>query len=438
MAKARKMSKSELAMNIVAGVLMIVGLVAIGVCVFWAFLKFNPMAGPETHVTTYVNSIIDENGNERQFLEVEYWENKDGRGEEVLEISFNAYSGQDCKAVRQLGVQYNRKDGEFLKNMFNYTKDGGASWKSLGQEVVQAGETNLYLKIEDMPIAVIMDGTYETTHRSVSAGKIGATIGTLGLNLFFSSLINGTHNVYTEDYFYETWVETRSYTMEDFYSELASAVLYNNIGYGTNMLSLVDLANYFTLKKAVGPIDEWTSLENYQEYQNEYFSVKVTKHREGMLRASESGFKMFNGDSEFTLIKTDNMLNDYTGISNNSILTYQDFDYRYCKEYGGYVAYLKEEIKNAMKAGRAGNVEIRLDLSNVFFDDAAYPVIGIMYDFANVTSVDLTFSQATVPQFYEFYDKSIGRAYIPSDSQYTVRNLVNDDFVITHFSEVEV
>lgn len=434
MAANRKRKNTELAASILACALIIIALVALMTSVFWVYLKLNPHKGPETHLTTYVNSIIDEEGKERQFLEVHYWENKDGRGKKLIEISFNAYSGQDCTAVRQLGVQY-VIDNDI--QMYNYTKDGAASWKALGQEIVEAGETNLYLKIDDMPIAVVMDGTYTVTHRDVSTWKVIETIGTFGMNKIIRSLL-GERNAWSRDSYYETWTETKMYTMSDFYNELCNAVLFNNVGYGTNMLSLVDLANYFTLKKAVGPIDQWTSLENYQEYQNEYFSIKVTKHREGFLRAKESDFGMYLGDNEFTLIKTDTMLNDYTGIDKNVILTYQDFDYRMCKEYGGYVAYLKEDIKNTLRAGYIDTVAIRLDLSNVYFRDADYPVIGIMYDCVNISSVDLTFNQQTYPHFYEFYNKEVGRKYIPTDAQYTVHNRANEDYVITHFSEVEV
>ncbi|MCM1306486.1 MAG: hypothetical protein NC037_01045 [Bacteroides sp.] len=431
----KKQKSSDIAVSIVACLLMIIGLLAIMTCVFWVYIKLNPDKGPETHLTTYVNSIIDENGNERQFLEVHYWENKDGRGKKVLEISFNAYSGQDCIAVRQLGVQYVYEEETA---MYNYTKDGAASWKSLGQEIVEPGKTNLYLKIDDMPIAVVMDGTYTVSHRNVSSKSVAETVLTLGLNKVFRSVVLGEHNVWDRDTYYETWEETRNYTMADFYNELASAVLSNNVGYGTNILSLVDLANYFTLKKAVGSIDEWTSLENYQEYQNEYFAVKVTKHRDGMLRANESDFGMFKDDADFTLIETDNMLTDYTGLEQNVILTYQDFDYRYCKEYGGYVAYVKDDVKNTLRAGRIDTVAILLDLSNTFFLAADYPIVGIMYDCINVSSIDLTFNQDTYPLFYEFYDATVGRKYIPTDAQYSVHNRKNEDCVVTHFSEVQI
>ncbi len=435
MAAIRKKKNSELAVSILSCILILFALVALMTCVFWVYLKLNPQKGPETHLTTYVNSIIDENGKERQFLEVHYWENKDGRGKKLIEISFNAYSGQDCTAVRQLGVQYVMENDK--TEMFNYTKDGGASWKALGQEIVEAGETNLYLKIDDMPIAVIMDGTYVVAHREVSTKMVLETFFTLGMNKIVRSAL-GEPNAWGRESYYTTLYETKHYTMSDFYKEISNAVLFNNVGYGTNMLSLVDLANFFTLKKAVGPIDQWTSLENYQEYQNEYFSIKVTKHREGFLRATESDFGMYLGDNEFTLIKTDTLLNDYTGIDKNVILTYQDFEYRLCKEYGGYVAYLKEDIRNTLRAGYIDTVAIRLDLSNAYFRDAEYPVVGIMYDFTNISSVDLTFNQQTFPHFYEFYDSDVGRKYIPTDAQYTVHNRANDDYVITHFNEVEI
>lgn len=422
----RRRNGGAIAVSIISGILCVVAIIALLPSVFWVYLKTHPEKTPETHVTTYVSTIVDEKGEERQFIEVEYWENLGGNGKRILEISFNAYSGQDMLAIKRMGVQYNLTDG----SAWNYTQDGGASWKSLATEQIDVG-TPMYIKIGDQPISVTMDGTYTEYNYNFNFVK--------SVKNFFRWSFNNDHyklDIHDKSFGHTVTETVHPYKMEDFYRDIYNAVIYNNVGYGGNILSLVDLSKYFTLKKRVDGV--WQNIENYQEHQNEYFSIKVVRHREGLMRAKDSAFGMCSGDAEFTLIKTDNLLNEYAGIDENVILTYEDFDYRYCKDYGGYVAYIKDAIRNTLSINHIDTVAINLDLSNSYFKGSGQPIIGIMYDFANISSVTLTFEQTTFPRFFEFYDKSVGRQYIPVDALYTVHNRANDKYVISHFSEVEV
>lgn len=436
MAGKRKRQSSEIAVNIIACILIVIALAALLPSVFWVYLKTHPDKLPETHVTSYVSTIVDENGEERQFIEVEYWENLDGSGKKVIEISFNAYSGQDATHVRRMGVQYSiDSDATNIFDIikaFNYTQDGGASWKALGTEVIDVG-TPMYLKIGDELISVAMDGTYIEYGYNFNFAK-GFT------NFFKWAFANEKYKLDINDksFGYTVTETVKQYTMSDFYTDVFNAVIHNNVGYGSNILSLVDLSKYFTIKKRVGNLNQWESIEKYQEHQNEYFSIKVTRHRDGFYRAKESVFGMYRGDAEFSLVETDTILNDFTSIDDIVTLTYQDFDYKLCEAYGGYIAYINEDTRAALSLGRVEAIAINLDFSSQFFLGADKPVIGIMYDCVNVSNVVLTFNQNTFPIFFEFYDKNVGRQYIPTDAAYKVYNKMNENCGISSFAEVEI
>lgn len=426
--------RSTRAVNILYGLIVIIAIIMILPNVVWVYFKFYPEKGPESHVASYVGTMVDEEGKERNFIELEYWENKNNDGERVLEISFNAYSDPKCTSNVMLrkGAQFTfdiSKPNIYSAQRSYYDRAGLASWRSIDKV---DNKMPMYVTIDKKVYSVTMDGTYIHTWKSVSAKAVAETVIFCGWNKIVRSLLGET-NVWAKDSYYQTNQETRTYTMDDFYNELFNAVIYNNIGYGSNILSLVDLARFFTIKENNG---QFTDIEENQEYAKEYFSIKVTKHREGFIRASESAFEMYHGDSEFTLIETDNLLNDFTSIDDIVTLNYQDFDYKLCQEYGGFIAYIKDDIRTTLLAGKVNEIAINLDLSNAFFDSADMPVIGIMYDFIPVSNIVITFNQTTFPMFYEFYSMSIGRKYLPTDDNYKVYNKANEGCGISSFDEV--
>ncbi len=399
--------------------------------VIWLYIKKHPELAPNTHLSTYVTKIVDEKGEDRQFLELEYWENAEGNGKRVLEIGFNYYSGMDAKAVIMNGVQYSFKDEYDEINdatVYHYTKDGAASWKPVQQFDIA---DKMYVTIADKLFALQLSGEKIEYHERFNFLKSVK-------NFFRWGFANEKYKINIKDksWAFTTTTTSRPYTMDDFYEALFNSVTINNVEYGSNILSLVDLSNYFTIFEERD--GEFVNLTDNQDYRAEYFAIKVTKHRGGLLRADDSNFDIFANDADFTLVETDDIFNDYTQIEQDIVLTYDDFDFKLCANYGGYVAVLSDVAHNNLKAANPIAVSINLDLSDAYFYGADKPVIGILYDFANIAQIILTFEQYDYPVFYEFYSSTVGRKYLPNANAYRVYNRGGDGYGITNFLEVQL
>lgn len=366
---------------ILTAILVIAGTLGLLLSSAWIYFQINKSAGPESHVTSYVSTIKDENGEERYFMELEYWENADGKGAEVFEFCFNAYTGVDCTTVIQKVAQFWRIPGEGSSNAglsilaemlrkFNdedwnanyYDRDGGASFKSV--DAVDCS-TKQYVTINDALFSIQMNGTYTTTYKSVNLIK--------SVGSFFKNLFTDWSAFEKDESWYDVHYESHNYNMIDFYTECLNALVYNNIGYGTNILSLVDLSKYFTLQD--GSSGQFVDIENNQEYAKQYFAVKVTKHREGMRRAGESNALMLNNDAKWTLVETDDIYNDYTTVTRLRDITLDDVEFFFSARLNGYVARIKDDVVFE-------NCSISLDVSALDF-----PVVGFLFDRANANYI---------------------------------------------------
>lgn len=415
--------------NLLLGILIFLAVLASIPNTIRILQKRHPeLFNPETHISTYVGNIIDENGNDRCFLEVEYWENANHKGQRVLEIRFNSYTDPTSSHVIKRGVQFNLDGTQniYTCDKINYEKDGNASWKAVNEIDTN---TNMYVKIDDEAFSLCMDGTYVEYSYNFNFAK-GF------VNFFKWGFANEKYRLdINNKEFAHTRTETvRNYTMDDFYKYLFN-VVDTNAGYGENILSLVDLANFFSIKRQ-DKSGAFIDVELGQESQAEYFSIHTTKHREGLIRAKDSDFGMYFGDGEFTLVETDTWFDDFTNIVDNIILTERDFNYKYCSEYDGCVAVLKDSIKSMFTQNM--EVEINFDISNINFVNQNYNIIGILYDFAKISKITLTFNTNTYPLFYEFYDESVGRQYLPTNSTYSVFNKANEYIGIVNFPEVAI
>lgn len=384
---------------IITAILVITATIGLLLSSVWVYFQINKSAGPESHVTSYVSTIKDEKDKERYFMELEYWENADGNGAEVFEFCFNAYSGVDCTTVIQKVAQFWRIPGEeiattasdistyaftnttagladlatilanrtsdTLENNWNanyYDRDGGASFKSV--DAVDCS-TKQYVTINDKLFSIQMNGTYTTTYKSVNFIK--------SVGSFFKNLFTDWSAFTKDESWYDVHYESHNYDMLDFYTACLDALVYNNVGYGTNVLSLVDLSKYFTLQD--GSSGQFVDIENNQEYAKQYFAVKVTKHREGMRRAGESNALMLNNDADWTLVETDDVYNDYANYDAVINLNEQDFNYRFCPQLGGYVAVLKDKYNDAGYDNTIFDIEIN---TNNFGSN--FTLVGLMSD----------------------------------------------------------
>ncbi len=385
MAKAKKKSGLDSLVILITCVLMLAGTVGLIFGSVWLYIVSNPENIPESHATTYVSTITDQDGEERYFIEIEYWDNSDGNGKEVVEITFNAYTGIEHNHVTQKVVQFSRKDAsadevdsmlgmtdlyEFLMttnqkmetwDAYYYDKDDASTWRSI--ERID-NTTPMYVTIGDTLYSVTMDGKYTIYNEQFN---------------FFKSVANafkglaGSVNYQDRNTWYNYLPEEKTYTMNEFYAALVNNLVVNDAGYGTNVLSLVDLSKYFSIKNA--ETGQFIDVELNQEYAKQYFSVLVTRHHEGMTRSSESNVGIYKDDASWSLHGADDVTKDYYDYTIPIYLDENDFEYRYCEDLGGYIAVLKEKYNSSAYKRAVFSASIDVE---VFGED--FLLVGILHD----------------------------------------------------------
>ncbi len=363
------------AITVCTVILVILAVIGVFIIAAWAIVTLGDL-DPVTTAQAYVNTVTTKDGEERYFMELEYWENADGTGKEVFEFTFNAYSDIKMQAVLGKGIQFVYNDGarqglEELANLFYgtdeilsdlagwdtfaYDKDEtGNAWAST-DEVVYGDP--MFLDIGGTVYAVAMDGTYTTTVKSFNFIK--------SVTNFFPVLFTNSAGWTNDDNWYDTQVHVHNYTMKDFYNEVLYAAAHTNTGYGSSVLNLVDLGKYMSVYSfnEDGQLEEVTS----RDVNDVYFAIKVTRHYEGFRRASESSFGQLLGDQFFTTVDSDNYYNDYSSTAVLPTLTGADFDYYEVPEMGGYVAVIKPDVLADMKAGGVREVVVDINVNDGYF-----------------------------------------------------------------------
>lgn len=391
-------------------VLFLLAVVGVFSCSVWGYLKANPVAGPDTSVVTYANTITDELGEEHYLMELDYWDNSKGNGIEVAEFSFNAYSGTDCTTVLKKGVQFNNlsnKQGldslvdylsfshlqETAWNRTYYDKDGGASWQSV--DGIKTG-VPMYITMDNTNgepelFEFILNGTFTTYTKQFNFGKSF-------VNAFRG--LAGNVNYSDQNTWYDYLPETHEYTMNDFLETMFTCLTKNNIKYGTNVLSLVDLAKFFEIKKFNTQTEQWDTFTDGHDTQKSYFSVKVNLHEDGLQRASDSVYGMYATQSDFTLIDTDNYYEDYTSVKVTQILGAKDFDYYFSEAYNGYVAIPKVSSLQIIEDDE--DVTITVNVNDTFFGSNRN-IVGFEFkeeDYLKIKSISVNLNCEEEANFY--------------------------------------
>ena len=362
------------AITVCTVILVILAVIGVFIIAAWAIITLGDL-DPVTTAQAYVNTVTTKDGEERYFMEIEYWENADGNGKEVFEFTFNAYADINMQTVTGKGIQFvSGETRQGLKDLvgkcasaddvlgvvrgwdtYAYDVDDyGGSWASTDE--VEFGD-KMYLDIGGTVYAVAMDGTYTTEEKSFNLGK---------------SILNGVRCIFTDwngfnhdENWWDTHVYEYEYTMKDFYNEVLYAAAHNNKGYGSSVLNLVDLGKYMSVFEfnENGQLEEVTS----RDVNDVYFAIKVTRHYEGFRRASESSFGQLLGDQFFTTVDSDNYYNDYSDTAVLPTLTGKDFDYYDVPSMGGYVAFVKQEVLDELAAGGVREVVVDINVNDGYF-----------------------------------------------------------------------
>lgn len=361
------------AITICTILLVILAVIGVFIIAIWAIVTLADL-DPVTSAQAYVNTVTTKDGEEKYFMEIEYWENADGNGKEVFEFTFNAYADINMQTVTGKGIQFVSGEtrqgledlvGKFASaddvlgiidgwDTYAYTVDDyGSSWAST--EEVEFGD-EMFLDIGGTVYAVAMDGTYTTTEYSLNLGK---------------SIVNAFKGLFDWDSYYrkETWNNVytveHEYTMKDFYNTVLYSAAHTNTGYGSSVLNLVELGKYmsvFALNED-GQREEVTN----RDINDVYFAVKVTRHREGFRRAAESSFGQLLGDQFFTTVDSDNYYNDYSSTAVLPTLTGRDFDYYDVPSMGGYVAFIRQDVLDELAASGVREVVVDINVNDGYF-----------------------------------------------------------------------
>lgn len=355
-------------------VLVILAVISVFLIAAWIIVTLGDL-DPVTTAQAYVNTVTTKDGDERYFMEIEYWENADGNGKEVFEFTFNAYADINMQTVTGRGIQFvcgdNRQGLESLLGKFvsvddvlgiiygwdtyAYTVDDyGISWAST--EEVEFGDP-MFLDIGGTVYAVAMDGTYTTTVKSFNFFKSATN--------FFRVLFTDSAGWTNDANWYDTQTHVHNYTMKDFYNTVLYAAAHTNTGYGSSVLNLVDLGKYMSVYSfnEDGQLEEVTT----RDINDVYFAIRFTRHYEGFRRAKESNFGQLLGDQFYTTVDTDNYYNDYSSTAVLPTLTGTDFDYYDVPVMGGYVAVIKPDVLADMKASGVREVVVDINVNDGYF-----------------------------------------------------------------------
>lgn len=398
------------AITICTIILVILAVIGVFIIAAWAIVTLGDL-DPVTTAQAYVNTVTTKDGDERYFMEIEYWENADGKGKEVFEFTFNAYADIKMQTVTGRGIQFvSGETRQGLENLvgkfasaddvlgiidgwdtYAYTVDDyGTSWAST--EEVEFGD-QMFLNIGGTVYAVAMDGTYTTTEYSFNLGK---------------SIVNAFKGLFDWDSYYrkETWNNVytveHEYTMKDFYNTVLYAAAHTNTGYGSSVLNLVDLGKYMSVFSfnEDGQREEVTT----RDINDVYFAIRVTRHHEGFRRAGESNFGQLLGDQFFTTVDSDNYYNDYSSTAVLPTLTGKDFDYYDVPVMGGYVAMLKPDVLADMKASGAREVVVDINVNDGYFGSNTQFIGIATSSFGGLKLKDLRITlYQDVPEVKTFY-----------------------------------
>lgn len=398
------------AITICTIILVILAVIGVFIIAAWAIVTLGDL-DPVTTAQAYVNTVTTKDGEEKYFMEIEYWENADGKGKEVFEFTFNAYADIKMQTVTGRGIQFvSGETRQGLENLvgkfasaddmlgiidgwdtYAYTVDDyGTSWAST--EEVEFGD-QMFLNIGGTVYAVAMDGTYTTTEYSFNLGK---------------SIVNAFKGLFDWDSYYrkETWNNVytveHEYTMKDFYNTVLYAAAHTNTGYGSSVLNLVDLGKYMSVFSfnEDGQREEVTT----RDINDVYFAIRVTRHHEGFRRAGESNFGQLLGDQFFTTVDSDNYYNDYSSTAVLPTLTGKDFDYYDVPVMGGYVAMLKPDVLEDMKAGGVREVVVDINVNDGYFGSNTQFIGIATSSFGGLKLKDLRITlYQDVPEVKTFY-----------------------------------
>ena len=317
-------------------------------CVYGYYL-FTTKNLYEHGTSTYVASYKDpKTGKDVNPFSLNYYENYNDTGLEVLEWRINGYSDQNMTALYGRGFQMIFeplfKDSAIIVPKGAYVCDSydGISWTSMHEytETNEDGQSKnfWYVSIDGELKAIRLDGTYTDYVEKPFFECVG---------VFFQRLV-GYDTSYRKPV-------TRYYTITDIMIHFRNMIKSCSAGTGDFILPVVDLGDFIHVYDVDknGKVDEDKIGDGGQV--NAYFSMDVHYDRRGMAYADQSIYGSVAGDSDFNISGV-----DYDVEYWQSTLQYNidetDFVARYSSAEQGYYYSLSSDLINELK--KYDNLEI--------------------------------------------------------------------------------
>ncbi len=356
--------KSNALLNIFNVFVILITIVAVTFIAVYIYYVVTDKGLFTNSTSTYVASYKDPHtGEDVNAMSVQYFQNYNNTGKEVVEARINGYSDQTMQAIYGRGYQL-VIDGDKTELYYCDTYDG-VSWSSMHpyDDTNDEGQSKnfYYVSINDELYAIRLDGSYtEKTYEyykllgSVfSYVIISAQTGNWGLE--------GTKTIY--------------YTMEDLLLHFKDLIRSLSYGTGDFELPVVDLADFIHVYEVDedGTVSDTPIGEGGQI--NSYFSIDVHYDRRGMTYAEQSMFKSVAGDSNYNVTGIDFDVNYWQSrVVYN--LDESDFDYRYSSVDKGNYYFLSSSAINELKSYDNLEINITFDISKI---DTEEKILGFDY-----------------------------------------------------------
>ncbi|MBQ3214190.1 MAG: hypothetical protein IJB10_04220 [Clostridia bacterium] len=291
--------------------------------------------------STYVASYVDpQTGEDVNPFSLNYYQNYNNTGKEVLEWRINGYSDQNMTALYGRGYQLiiDSKNGNELYFCDTYN---GMSWQSMHKydEQTDNGQykNSYFVSINNELYAIRLDGTYKVTKHYTDSKKVARTVFCLGINLLFED----TNYTITE-------TTTHYYTIEDIMLKFANMIKSNSNGTGDFVLPVVDLGDYIHVYE----VDEEGTVSDEPigvgGQINSYFSLDIHYDKRGLTYAEQSMFDSVAGDTDFNITGIDFDVN-YWESSVIFNIDEDEFVSRYSSVDNGYYYALSSDLISELK-----------------------------------------------------------------------------------------
>jgi hypothetical protein len=367
---------------------------------YWLWLRANPEMQPKTSEITYSGLVKDKlTGEEEYFMRIDYWQNLDNSGKEVIEFIFTSYSDYEAGAVIQKGAQFvfdrsknglgkaiddakaagqddrTAKYGNIDKwETQYYDKAYGMSWLSIDGI---SYDSNYYLMLNDEAYNVLLNGQYHYVVKKPNYWKVAGE----GIKGFFTGTLLPQSEIMKLEKVQDTVVdEWRKYTMNDFYKDVFLNLTKTNLGEGSYVLSLVELSKYFTIQKYNTENKQFESVST-ADYQDRYFAVRCNIHTAGMQKSADSNFGMFLQNNHWNALGLSTEAADYAVLQVGTALTAADMYYTIDPVLNAICPRIKDSVAEYLVANNIGTVNVVLDLNDVLFDAVTIPNVLIKTNF---------------------------------------------------------